>query len=313
VNFRSVADLQRTITRNLHRVPRDIDVVVGIPRSGLLAANMLALALNLPLADIDSWLAGRAFASGRRGVGRTSDRPSRALVVDDSISTGRSLDAVRRQIEAVARTGSCLYCAIYTTADTRGLVDLAFEVCPQPRLFGWNYLHHPLLEMACVDIDGVLCRDPTSAENDDGPAYRNFLSAVEPMVVPTHPIGCLVTSRLERYREPTERWLAAAGVRYQALEMLDVPTAAIRRSLGNHASFKASVYRRRNALVMIESDRRQAGEIARLSGKPVVCVETQELVEPSSLSPLAWAQRVRAAPRYALLHLWRMRHRLGRR
>lgn len=41
-----------TIVRNLHRLPRDIDLVVGIPRSGLLAANLLSLAANIPMADL---------------------------------------------------------------------------------------------------------------------------------------------------------------------------------------------------------------------------------------------------------------------
>lgn len=72
-----------------------------------------------------------------------------------------------------------------------------------PRVFEWNVLHHPVLNDACVDIDGVLCRDPTPAENDDGRKYREFLSTVEPTIVPGQRIGHLVTSRLEQYRPKT--------------------------------------------------------------------------------------------------------------
>ncbi len=32
-----------------------------------------------------------------------------------------------------------------------------------------------LLENFCVDIDGILCRDPTREENDDGPKYRELI------------------------------------------------------------------------------------------------------------------------------------------
>jgi len=42
-------------------------------------------------------------------------------------------------------------------------------------VFEWNALHHSNPERFCVDIDGVLCRDPTEAENDDGESYLEFL------------------------------------------------------------------------------------------------------------------------------------------
>ncbi len=45
MNYRNIADLNHTIRQNLHRLPRNVDVVVdvvvGIPRSGLLAANIV--------------------------------------------------------------------------------------------------------------------------------------------------------------------------------------------------------------------------------------------------------------------------------
>ncbi len=36
------------------------------------------------------------------------------------------------------------------------------EVIDRPRIFEWNVLHHPgILKDACLDIDGVLCHDPS--------------------------------------------------------------------------------------------------------------------------------------------------------
>jgi uncharacterized HAD superfamily protein len=70
-------------------------------------------------------------------------------------------------------------------------------------------MHHGhLLKYCCVDIDGVLCLDPTDCQNDDGAAYEKFLEEAVPMLAPTRPIGALVTSRLEKYRGLTEKWLA---------------------------------------------------------------------------------------------------------
>ena len=53
-------------------------------------------------------------------------------------------------------------------------------------------MHHLWLASACVDIDGVLCIDPTAEENDDGPRYREFLSCAKPLYLPTVPVGALL-------------------------------------------------------------------------------------------------------------------------
>jgi uncharacterized HAD superfamily protein len=141
--------------------------------------------------------------------------------------------------------------------------------------------HRNELAQCCVDIDGVLCNDPTHEENDDGPRYLRFLESATPLARPTYRIGHLVTSRLERYREPTVRWLAAHGIQFDQLHMLDLPTAEERRRRGSHASFKAQVFRSIDtAELFIESDPQQAIEIARLAGKPVLDYTSQRLAEP---------------------------------
>ena len=51
----------------------------------------------------------------------------------------------------------CIYLAIYALETNISMVDIFFEICHQPRMFEWNYMHHWGLKYACVDIDGVLC------------------------------------------------------------------------------------------------------------------------------------------------------------
>ena len=46
-------------------------------------------------------------------------------------------------------------------------------------------MHHSFLNDSCLDIDGVLCRDPSPEENDDGPRYEKFLTETNPLVIPT--------------------------------------------------------------------------------------------------------------------------------
>ncbi|MDD2559519.1 MAG: phosphoribosyltransferase, partial [Bacteroidales bacterium] len=89
--YRKVADLNEIILKRLSIIPHDINLIVGIPRSGMLPANMLALYLNKPLSDIDSFLNWHIYKAGERGQFFTPDTQSKVLVVDDSISTGSAM------------------------------------------------------------------------------------------------------------------------------------------------------------------------------------------------------------------------------
>lgn len=287
MQYRSFADLSDALLQNLHRLPGDIDLVVGIPRSGLLAANMLALALNLPLADFEGLLAGRLLAAGRTKRRELLDRPidgcRKILLLDDSINSGQSMREALDKLAAAGLRDRVVSCAVYGDRPDHAEVDVVLEVVPQPRMFQWNFLHHYRLGECCFDIDGVLCCDPTPEQNDDGEAYEAFLTSTRPLLVPTRRIGHLVTSRLEKHRPATEAWLKANGIEYDRLWMLDLPSAEERRRQKAHAPFKAGVYRRTGAFLFIESEADQAREIANLSGKPVLCIATQDVVEPSTL------------------------------
>ena len=298
MHYRSIADLNDTVLTRLHRLPPDVDLVVGIPRSGLLAANIASLALNVPLADLDGFLAGRLLATGktrRRALFDTSISDfRRILVLDDSIRSGEALTEARAKIRQADPRDRYIFAAVYGVHERHEQADIVLEAVPEPRLFQWNLMHHKYLEQTCVDIDGVLCADPLAADNDDGPCYERFLSETRQLLVPTRRIGHLVTSRLERYRPQTEAWLEAHGIDYGVLWMLDLPSAQERRRLGAHASFKAEVYGALgDALLFIESEERQAQEIAERSGKPVLSVETHSIVYPGSgpTRAAAWVAR----------------------
>lgn len=301
MNFRSFADLARTVSTNLHKVPADVDLVVGVPRSGLVAASLIALELNLPLAHLDGFLRGEVFETGSTRGQRSWAGDARscrhALIVDDSCASGGTLTAVKAKIAAATIGAKVSTAVVFAAPGAIGVADIHFDVVPLPRCFGWNYLNHPNLKVACVDIDGVLCADPTPEENDDGPRYEEFLANARVLRVPSHEIGWLVTSRLEKYRRQTEAWLQAHGVRYRELVMLDGCSAEDRRRRGLHGRFKARVYARCDARLFIESNPWQAAEIARLAGKPVICSATQDLTEPAVLSPQRLEQFVRRAIR----------------
>lgn len=307
MHYRSVADLNDDIVAALPLIPAGVELVVGIPRSGLLAGTLMALALNVPLADVEGFLAGRVLSAGRTRRRQLFDadprRARRVLVVDDSADTGRSMREARQRLLSAFPDVPFSFCVVYGTSARCDGIDLTLRVLPQPRLFQWNVMHHNMLARCCVDIDGVLCADPTARENDDGENYLRFLLDARPLHTPTRRIGWLVTSRLERYRRETEAWLLRHGIDYGELVMLDLPSRAERLRLGSHAAFKVEVYRRTvDAALFIESERAQAEDICRRAGKPVLSLGSQELFTPEPLSAAALAQRLRTLPaRYKAL------------
>ena len=281
MNYRSISDLNDTILRKLHVIPRDIDLIVGVPRSGMLPANLLALYLNLPYTDIHSFINGHTYKSGARRQFFDSSAYKKILVVDDSIASGSAIKESKKDLEHLTSKFEIEYCVVYATPENKDKVDYSLEIVPTPRYFQWNIFNHTTLEKACFDIDGVLCQDPTKEQNDDGPEYISFLLNAAPLYVPGSKIGTLVTSRLEKYRSETETWLKQNGVKYDKLVMLDLPDIKARQKANCHSSHKAHEYKKNQYNLFVESDLRQAIEINKLTKKPVFCTENFKMIYES--------------------------------
>jgi orotate phosphoribosyltransferase len=290
MHYRSTADLDHRIADWVHTLPRDIDVVAGVPRSGLLAANILALHLNLPMTDIEGLLRGRVMHAGDRYEGPALDqilaKPATVLVTEDSCCSGGSLARVKERLKAAQLPHRILYAAVFASPQSvrEGWVDHYAEIVDVPRVFEWNIMHTTQMSRFCVDIDGVLCRDPDPQVNDDGIRYRGFLETAQPLNLPRHEIGWLVTSRLEKYRAATEQWLHQHGVRYRELIMMPYADMRARQAAAKYSEFKANAYLDTGASLFIESAPHTAEEVAGLSGKPVFCVDTREMVYPGGFA-----------------------------
>ena len=69
---------------NGKKIHECFDLIVGVPRSGMFPANLLALYLNLPVTDIDSFRNGHIYQTGERGKTFNMNNIHNVLVVDDS-------------------------------------------------------------------------------------------------------------------------------------------------------------------------------------------------------------------------------------
>ncbi|EJN58634.1 phosphoribosyltransferase family protein [Halogranum rubrum] len=284
MRYRSQVELNEGCKGLAREVCNTYDLVVGIPRSGIQPASLLSLYLDLPLSDVEGLTERRIMQTGKRYDGNVDfEEIRRVLVVDDSVNSGRQMRETKARIEKMDLADIDVdYAAVFVTPTGMKFVDYWWEVVDMPRVFEWNILHHPKLRNFCVDIDGVLCRDPFPEENDDGARYRSFLETVDPEYVPTKRIGWLVTCRLEKYREETEAWLQKHGIEYDHLVMMDLPDKQTRHELGNRSEYKATVYEDTGAELFIESSAKQATEIARLTGQLVYCIETNGMVDATT-------------------------------
>lgn len=278
MNYRNIRDLNNIILKKLSIIPRDFDLIVGVPRSGMLPANLLSLYLNRPYTDIHSFMNGHIYKAGARGQFFDIKQFKTILVVDDSVASGAALQECKENLKDLASQFDIKYCAVYVIPGKEKTVDYYFETVPLPRYFQWNILNHTTLEKACFDIDGVLCADPLPEQNDDGEKYIDFILNAPPLFIPGSKIGTIVTSRLEKYRKETETWLKANNVKYNDLVMLDLPDMAARQKANNHGGHKAKAYMAKPYVLFVESELTQAIQINKIAKKPVLCTANFEMI-----------------------------------
>ncbi len=288
MNFKSYKNLADDIYNNIHQLQGvGYDLVVGIPRSGMIPAYMIALLLNIHCTDLNSFLKNAKIGKGstRKSMSSldTAWDAQKVLLVDDSLKTGNSMqeavDAIQQQTPHKVTS-----LAVYVEKIRQKYIDIYFEAVPGPRIYQWNLFHQPVMNSTCMELDGVLCQAPSGDALTDEQRYRDYLAEALPLVLPTYQIECIVTARPERYREQTEQWLAKHGIDYARLAMRDDTAGDDNGSLEQCARHKADRYQASAARLFIEKERPMAARIAALTGKPVLCLDDGEICRPGALS-----------------------------
>lgn len=158
------------------------------------------------LATLDGLIAGKSMAA------LAACRPPRGAFCWWTIPATRAQPVAAAQLcergTASSRSPGAQFSGPIRSSNPSSIIDVRFADCPGPRGFAWNMWKHTRAQRWAFDIDGVLCRDPSKAENDDGPRYRRFLLEVEPLFLPQRQIGHVITSRLEkRGGQKPRNWL----------------------------------------------------------------------------------------------------------
>ena len=289
MKYITIDDLTKTIRTNIWKVPRDIDFIIGVPRSGMIAASIISSYLNVPLIDVNSFLAGLEPAGGLRlnYFTESHHKTNKVLVIDDTVFGGTAMNNTRKRLSNNTNLSFVFVC-VYLEGVGINAVDIYLEDIRKYTnddnrivLYEWNiFQHHTKFMQKCLyDIDGVFCVDPPDERNEE--EYLKYIANAKPLFIPRTKLGGIVTYRLSKNREITEKWLAEQGIQYNDLMMFKANSWQERHDSGiTSEMFKASIYADKPEMkLFVESSDYQAQRIARLSGKPVYCVETNKMYQ----------------------------------
>ena len=267
LNFVSLEDMLMWTHDFTRQVPNRFDVIVGVPRSGLMVASIMAVKFGRPLATPDMLKTGDFWKSQMMPEVNTIKS---VLIVDDSVRSGGSMESAKKIVSECLPRTEIVTASIIIEGDATGKVDYWHKIVHSPRMFEWNLLHSKM-GMVAMDLDGVLCADgPKGIEEDEG-KYVEWIRNATPYLIPSFEVDAIVSNRLEKYRAETENWLKHNGVRYRQLLLWDLRDKSERK--GRHGERKAEVLLQLKPIYFVESAQWEAEAIWELTKIPTFCVE----------------------------------------
>ena len=280
MNYYSVSKLNHDIIHSFLPQMPQVDLIVGIPRDGILVAVLVSNYRNIPFTDLDAFCEGKVYRPGAKHRNKQiyDAEIKNILVVDDICATGRAMREAKGQMGGLGHDARIYYSTVYAfegkdklgIGRQPGLLDFYGVELIRPCHYEWTQCDAVRLPQTIFDIDGILCPDCSKENDDDGERYERFLTE-SPLKLRPENVGAFITWRDEKYRGLTEAWLRKHGIKYHELIM------ARRSEWRNAIEFKADYYSRSKYTLFIESSSRQAKEIARLTDKPVIGRDSNEI------------------------------------
>lgn len=246
------------------------DLILGIPRSGMMIASMISLKLAVPLSTPDNFCNGVIWASKKIDIGDIR----KILIVDDTASTGGTMREVVKMVENSNKYVSIETGALFVSVKGKNEVDKYYHVMPEPILGEWNLLHQKIGGVG-FDMDGVLCEDCPIGSDDNELKYEEFLNNAKPLYIPAYEIDAIITSRLEKYRPQTEAWLKKHGVKYKVMFMWNIPDKKMRGT--GSSEYKSQLLNRLFLDYYVESNLSEAEYIWNHTKIPTICIETMSM------------------------------------
>lgn len=262
-------------------IPNEYDCIIGIPRGGLLFANIIACHYGRPLATPEGFIRGEVWFA--KDVPLKPEEYKSILLVEDSIYTGKQLQEAKQKLLNYDPSLNIKTATIFATVDNlanKPRVDYCLITQRSWTYSEWNLLtsliNFKMANRLAVDMDGVLCFDCPPEIDIDEILYLNWLQNTSPKFIPSCKITAIITSRLEKYRPETEEWLRKHKIQYERLLMMPLKSKN-QKTLERVSEFKANSLKQIDASWYWESNLNEAEAIFRLSGVPVFCFENMQL------------------------------------
>ncbi len=162
LNYRNVSDLNNLILRKLSSFSRDYDLIIGLPESGLMPANLLALYLNRPFTDLNSFLNGHIYKAGERGSFFSNKKFKHVLVIDDLMRSGETMAKAREALSGMNDRFEFSFCVVYLVDGNQDKVDLYLETIEEPTFMQWHMIRDGIREKTVFNkqTTPVYCEDP---------------------------------------------------------------------------------------------------------------------------------------------------------
>lgn len=214
----------------VNRLPK-IKGILGIPRSGMIPASILAVVMSVPLyslSDGNLLLLNSAEKNGGSRMSRykspTENLP--ILVIDDTSFTGVSINNIKNHLKNEYPDQNFLYTTVYSEPlnieRNENLLNIVNIELKEPHILEWNFFDAYTIQSGMFDLDGVFCPDCTAEIDSDEKKYIDWILNIEPFKnrIPKlfHPMA-ICTGRLEKYRTYTEAWLKKHNIQYGKLLM----------------------------------------------------------------------------------------------
>lgn len=290
IEYITIDQLHNDIRNNIHKIPKDIFGVVGIPRSGMIPASIISEYLNVGLCSIDTFLScdiDKAFKSHGNRMLRTkiNNSTKKILIVDDTCYNGKSLFEAKKAINTkYTNEYTFVFLSVYLEGECGldkpdiYLTDVRENAKKSKNsivVYEWNiFAHGDLTEKTIFDLDGVMCVDPPDEKNIN--EYYSYICNPIPLFIPTSNKINILTYRLNKYRNETENFLKNNGINDFNLYMFNSNSYEEREKTPSWL-YKGLFYKQNDFELFVESDDYQAKKINIISRKPVYCVKNNRM------------------------------------
>ena len=279
--FKKSSDIAQDCIDHLLPKVKDLQIagVVGIPRSGMLIAPILATLLNKPLYTISGesiQVCNYSSVFGGKRMSSYKQSNGKLLFVDDTAYTGKEMKNIR------VKYPNNIYSVMYLKPSAEKYVDIFGMYLNSPHYLDWHFFNSDFTQSAVFDLDGIFCPDVPIEKAENEILYKEYITTVKSIAhrIPRlHPCLSIATARLEKYRDITEDWLKRNNIEYNSLHMYQ-GTKDDRDSnfYKNVSEYKTSIFLKSDAKIFVESDDLLARRIAiRSKGKRVVCPDSGKI------------------------------------